>query len=108
LARAIAEDLGRPLTHLRVDGGLTRSSLLMQTQADLLQLPLEVYPSPNATALGVAALARLGMGAAPTPAAAVGTWKPAAAFTPRISPDEAEARLDAWRRVVEATMELET
>jgi glycerol kinase len=34
--------------------------LLMQTQADLLQIPIEVAPSPHATALGVAALARLG------------------------------------------------
>ena len=37
LAAAACEDLGRPLTSLRVDGGLTRSRLLMQAQADLLQ-----------------------------------------------------------------------
>jgi glycerol kinase len=106
LARAIGDDLGSPLTRLRVDGGLTRSRVLMQTQADLLQVPVEVYPSPNATALGVAALARLGIAAAPTPAAAIGAWKPAAVLEPRVSADEAEMRLDAWRRVVEATQEL--
>ena len=43
LAGAVAADLGGPLTSLRVDGGLTRSRLLMQAQADLLQLPVEVY-----------------------------------------------------------------
>ena len=37
LARAAAVDLGRPLALLRVDGGLTRSRVLMQMQADLLQ-----------------------------------------------------------------------
>ena len=52
LARAAAEDLGRPLALLRVDGGLTRSRVLMQTQADLLQLPVEVASSPHATAAG--------------------------------------------------------
>ena len=62
LARAAGDDLGAPLTRLRVDGGLTRSRLLMQTQADLLQAPVEVYASPHATALGVAAFARLGHG----------------------------------------------
>ena len=60
LARSVAADIGGPLTALRVDGGLTRSRLLLQAQADLLQLPVEVCRTPDATALGVAALARLG------------------------------------------------
>ena len=64
LAATVAADLGRPLTALRVDGGLTRSRVLLQAQADLLQLPVEVYEVPDATALGVAALARLGTGEA--------------------------------------------
>jgi len=106
LSRAAAADLGRPLVRLRVDGGLTRSRLLMQTQADLLQAAVEVYPSPHATALGVAALARLGIGAASDAAAAIGSWHPAAVFEPRISADEAGARLQRWRRVAEATMDL--
>jgi glycerol kinase len=63
LARAAARDLGRPIEMLRVDGGLTRSRLLMQTQADLLGVPVEVASSPHATAAGVGALARLGAGA---------------------------------------------
>ena len=41
-SRPRSRDLGRPLTALRVDGGLTRSRLLMQAQADLLQVPVEV------------------------------------------------------------------
>jgi len=106
LARAVAGDLGTPLTRLRVDGGLSRSRVLMQAQADLLQAPVEVYPSPHATALGVAALARLGVGAAPNAAAAVGGWSPAVTYEPRISGDEAEARLQAWRRAVEMIIHL--
>ena len=60
LVDAMAADTGTALAALRVDGGLTGSRLLMQTQADLLQLPVEVFASPDATALGVAAAARLG------------------------------------------------
>ncbi len=106
LARAVAEDLSQALACLRVDGGLTRSRVLMQTQADLLQMPIEVYPSPHATALGVAALARLGLGAVNIPAAAVGAWQASAIYEPQISRDQAESRLRRWRQVVDATMEL--
>ena len=106
LARAVAADLHRPLARLRVDGGLTRSHVLMQTQADLLQAPVEAYPSPHATALGVAALARLGSGAARDANEALGPMRPAAIYEPRTSADQAEATLQRWRRAAEATMEL--
>jgi glycerol kinase len=106
LARAAGDDLGKPLERLRVDGGLTRSRLLMQLQADLLQAPVEVYPSPNATALGVAALARLGSGDVDDPAVATGGWSPAATYEPAVSADEAEERLQRWRQAAEATLEL--
>jgi glycerol kinase len=106
LGQAIGEDLGRPLARLRVDGGLARSRVLMQAQADLLQVPVEVYPSPNATALGVAALARLGVGAARIPTDAVGRWTPAATYAPAMSRDEAEHRLADWRRAATAAMDV--
>ncbi len=106
LARAAAADLGAPLTRLRVDGGLTRSTALLQIQADLLQVPVEVYPSPHATALGVAAFARIGAGAALDPAAAVGAWSPVAVVEPQCSGDEAEHCLATWRRAAEATQDL--
>ncbi len=106
LARAAGDDLGAPLARLRVDGGLTRSRVLMQTQADLLQAPVEVYMSPHATALGVAAFARLGLGAAATAVEAIGAWEPATVYEPRASRDEADSRLDDWRRAAEATVAL--
>ena len=102
LGRAIADDLGRPLERLRVDGGLSRSAVLMQAQADLLQVPVERYPSADATALGVGAFARLGAGAADSPAAAVGDWTPAGRFEPRMGADEAQERLARWRAAAAA------
>jgi glycerol kinase len=106
LARAMGEDAGRPLERLRVDGGLTRSATLMQAQADLLQAPVECYPSPDATALGAAALARLGARAAVTPADAVGEWSPAAVFEPRLAAGEAEELLRRWQAAALALAEL--
>jgi glycerol kinase len=93
LARSVARDLGRPLTTLRVDGGLTRSAVLLQAQADLLQVPVEVCRVPDATALGVAALARLGLGDAATLGDAVGPADAAQIVPPRMSSDEAAHRL---------------
>jgi glycerol kinase len=101
LARATAQDLGAPLETLRVDGGLTQSRLLMQIQADLLQAPVEVFASPHATALGVAQLARNGVGGGDPVAVAGG-----ARYEPQISADEAARRLAgmeaAIARVIEA------
>ena len=102
LAHAVGDDLGRPLERLRVDGGLARSSLLMQAQADLLQAPVERYPSADATALGAAAFARLGVGDAKTPADAVGSWAPTATFEPKVEPDRAQAYLARWHRAAKA------
>ena len=106
LARAVGEDTGRPLGRLRVDGGLTRSATLMQAQADLLQAPVELYPSPDATALGAGALARLGAGGASTPVEAVGQWSPAAVFEPQMPSAEAEERLARWQAAALALTEL--
>jgi glycerol kinase len=106
LAKAMEGDMGRTLERLRVDGGLTRSSALMQAQADLLQAPVELYPSADATALGVGAFARLGNQGATTPAGAVGDWSPSAVFEPKMSADEATERLARWHASALALAEL--
>ena len=114
LARAAGDDLGTPLIRLRVDGGLTRSQVLLQTQADLAQIPVEVYPSPNATALGVAAFAEIGNGTVSSVVLGErrgpdGTldWQPSAVFEPQIDADQALSRLAQWRAVAEATLDLD-
>ncbi|WP_069169888.1 FGGY family carbohydrate kinase [Streptomyces griseus] len=105
LADAVAADLGEPLTVLRVDGGLTRSALLMQTQADLLQRPVEVSALPDVTALGAGVVARLGLDPHLPPREATPRWKPSAVYEPRIGPDEAAARLARFRTAVDALLE---
>ncbi|MCW7946055.1 carbohydrate kinase [Streptomyces hygroscopicus] len=105
LADAAATDLGTPLGALRVDGGLTRSSLLMQTQADLLQLPVEVSELPDTTALGVGAAARLGHDPALTLEEVLPAWRPSAVYEPRISADDAADRLARFRTAVAALLD---
>ncbi|MEV5145331.1 FGGY family carbohydrate kinase [Streptomyces sp. NPDC052727] len=105
LAEAAAGDLGAPLTTLRVDGGLTRSALLMQTQADLLQRPVEVSALPDATALGAAALARLGADPGLSVADALPDGKPAAVYEPRIPADQAAERRAGFRAAVAALLD---
>ncbi len=102
LAGAMGADAGSPLSRLRVDGGLSRSASLLQAQADLLQVPVERYPSPDATALGIAALARIGAGGAGTPAESVGEWSPAAVFEPRMGAQEARERLAEFQLAAQA------
>jgi len=76
---------------LRADGGASANAFLMQLQADLLQLPVEVAAERETTALGAAALAgrlsrRVGV---------------ASRFEPRIGPDEAAAARAVWARALE-------
>jgi glycerol kinase len=65
LLDAMRADAGQPVAELRVDGGASRSDLLMQFQADLLGVPVVRPAVTETTALGAAYLAGL----------AVGFWK---------------------------------
>ncbi|MDT5148589.1 MAG: glycerol kinase [Mycobacterium sp.] len=107
LADLVASDLGQPLTRLRVDGGLTRSAVLMQAQADLARIPVEVYPSAHATPLGAAACARLALDETLSPAEVVGTWIPQHTYEPVWSDDRAAEHLARWRKAADAVISRE-
>ena len=104
LVSAFEEDLSAPLSALRVDGGLTRSRRLMQATADLTQIPIEVYPSSHATALGAAACARLAADPTLSVADAVPDWTSADTYHPQWSADRAADFRHRWRAAVTATL----
>ena len=104
LTDLVADDLGQPLTRLRVDGGLTRSAVLMQAQADLARIPVEIYPSAHATPLGAAACARLALDPAASLAEVVGTWTPQHTYEPLWSADRAADYLSRWKHAASAAL----
>ncbi|OEV02656.1 FGGY family carbohydrate kinase [Streptomyces oceani] len=101
LADCAARDLGEPLRRLRVDGGLTRSGVLMQAVADLLQTRVEVYPSAHATALGAAGFARAAAQPGLPLADAVIGWEPITSYTPRMGADAAGEFRAHWRHALQ-------
>jgi glycerol kinase len=96
MARGVAADLAAPPARLQVDGGLTRSSVLLQAQADLLGVPVVVYPSPHATALGAAALARAALAPGTPLADVVPRWQPVRTVEPRWDAGRAQEFLERW------------
>lgn len=77
----------------------------MQTQADLLQRPVEVSALPDVTALGVGAVARLGLDPRLPLRQAVPDWKPSAVYEPRIGADEAAERRVRFRTAVQTLLD---
>jgi glycerol kinase len=99
---AMNADVGEAarLTELRVDGGASANDLLMQFQADLLGIPVLRPQVIETTALGAALLAGLGTGLYASPSEVGAIWRLDRAFEPRMSRDEAGARLAQWDRAV--------
>ncbi len=89
------------VTTLRVDGGAAANDWLMQTQADLLGVPVERPPGVELTAYGAARLAAIGIGGSLPPATDLGAMT---VFTPRASASWREARRAEWRRAVAAAL----
>lgn len=104
LLSAVDSDTGMPLSELRVDGGLTRSVRLMQAVADLTGLPVQIYPSAHATALGAAACARLACDPGLSVDDAVTAWSAPVTYEPRWSDERAADFRRRWRAAVTAVL----
>ncbi|MGI8313076.1 amino acid permease [Saccharopolyspora hattusasensis] len=104
LVDCAARDIGEPLSRLRVDGGLTRSRVLMQAVADLLQVQVDVYPSAHATALGAAGFARAAVDPGLPLDQAVVDWTPSTSFAPQLGADTAAAFRARWRAAVDTAL----
>lgn len=105
LVSVVEADTGEPLRLLRVDGGLTRSKALMQAVADLCQVPIEVYASPHATALGAAAMGRLSHDPELAVRDSLGEGGISGSFVPLWDPDRAQEFLTRWHTLAERNLE---
>jgi glycerol kinase len=102
LLLAMQEDAGK-LTELRVDGGATRSNLLMQFQADLLRVPLVLPLESESTALGAAFLAGLAVSFWKDLQELSSLWKEKKRFTPQMDEKTAKKLIQEWQLAVRAT-----
>ena len=100
VARAMEQDLGAPLRELRVDGGAAGNDLLLQLQADLLDLPVVRPRNLETTAWGAALLAGLAVGVWRDRSAAAELWQPQRRFEPRMAAAERQHKLAGWAEAV--------
>ena len=94
-------DLQIPM--LRVDGGGTANGFLMQFQADILGIPLQVPAITETTALGAAYLAGLATGFWQDTDEIARLWQPYRTYQPAMKDDQRNRLYNGWKRAVERT-----
>ena len=92
--------MGVDLELLRADGGGADNAFLLQLQADLAGIPVEVPVERDATALGAAALAGLGVGLRSGAEEIGAARRIGARYEPELDPAEAERLLAGWHAAV--------
>ena len=104
LVRAMNADAPCPITTLRVDGGASVSDIMMQTQADLLRLPVDRPAQVETTAFGAAALAGLSAGVWGGLEELEALRRSQHVFLPRRPEADCEAQYRQWRRAVDRSL----
>jgi glycerol kinase len=97
---AMERDSGISLREVRVDGGAVGNSFLMQFQADILGVAVEVPEVTETTAAGVAYLAGLAVGFWRDRAEIAARWKVARRYEPQMKEDERARLHRRWLRAV--------
>lgn len=104
IARAMAKDMGAPLTELKVDGGASRNNLLMQYQANLLGIKVVRPKITETTALGAAYLAGLAVGFWKDLDEIKQQWQIEHTFDPVSDNEEIAAAKQGWADAVRRTL----
>jgi len=93
------KDSGIELSTLRVDGGATANNLLMQFQADILDVAVERPEVTETTALGAAYLAGLSVGYWKQEELAA-NWRVDQRFDPEMEQAKREKKYAGWKKAV--------
>ena len=96
---AMAKDALAP-SELRVDGGASVMDVLLQLQADLIDIPVVRSASAETTAIGAAFLAGLAAGVWRDTDEVSATWRESGRFEPMMAGEERRRRLDGWHDAV--------
>ena len=105
LLSAMEADIGRNIDELRVDGGATRDSFLMQFQSDILACPVLRPVVRETTAMGAAYLAGLATGYWKDQNEIRQNWKIDCIFKPKIDGKERQRRIDGWHKAVKRSFD---
>jgi glycerol kinase len=98
---AMLSDSGITLAELRVDGGMVANELLMQFQADVLNVSVVRPAVAETTALGAAYAAGLAVGYWRDIDELRQNWSVAARWLPRMATEERERLYRSWKKAVE-------
>ena len=101
LARTMEFDSGKKLEELKVDGGASVSNVMMQFQADMLDVPVNRPKCVESTALGAAYLAAIGVGLYQDETEVMRYWQSEKIFMPKMSDVERANRQRGWTKAVE-------
>jgi glycerol kinase len=102
---AMERDSEQALEILRVDGGATANSLLMQFQADLLGVSVQRPVVGETTALGAAYLAGLATGVWESQADVSSNWQLDAEFQPSVERSATDQRYADWQRAAQRSLD---
>ena len=101
VVEAMESASGRSRVALRVDGGAAVMDLLLQLQADQLQVPVARPTIAETTALGAGYLAGLGVGIWGSLDDLAAQWHLDREFVPVARPAAADQRYAGWKRAVD-------
>ena len=97
---AMKADSGIELSALKVDGGASANNFLMQTQADMITVPVERPKCVETTAMGAAYLAGLAVGYWDSMDEIRKTRAVDRVFTPMLAEEMRQKKLRGWERAV--------
>ena len=103
IVEAMNKDSGVELNRLKVDGGMVANELLMQFQADILNVPVIRPAVTETTALGAAYAAGLGVGYWSDLDDLRQNWSIDKTWEPNMDQAEREKGIKEWKKAVERT-----
>ena len=98
--QAMKADSGIELAALKVDGGASANNFLMQTQADIINAPVERPRCVETTAMGAAYLAGLAVGYWSSKEDVINNWAIDKVFMPEISEEDRAKKVAGWNKAV--------